>query len=133
MVLLENCLHWAAEAVGDVTGAALRRFYQHFPEAERAFEAHGRDDRAKLEGQMVETALFCLMTWPEEPFQVVSLLTSSVPHHQGTLNVHVAWYQGLIAAVLDTIASSVPTEAEAELAVCNQIRRELLGAVWAAG
>jgi len=131
--LFENSLHRAAELTGDITAPALERFFARFPEARLAFEAHSRGNSAKLQAQMVETALFCLMDWLEQPYEVVSLLTSSVPHHQGTLQVPLPWYEGLIAAVLDTIVATIPPDAEPEQAVCAELRRQLLGAVCAAG
>lgn len=60
-------------------------------------------------------------------------LPVAVPHHHGTLKVPSAWYEGLIAAVLDTIASTIPTGADDELMVCSELRRQLLEAVAAAG
>lgn len=131
--LFETSLHRAAELIGDITAPALERFFARFPEARQAFEAHSRGDTAKLQAQMVETALFCLLDWLDEPYEVVSLLTSSVPHHQGTLNVPLPWYEGLIAAVLDTIAATIPADAEAEQAVCSALRRQMLEAVCDAG
>lgn len=131
--LFENSLRRAAESIGDITAPSLKRFYARFPEAGRAFEAHGHGKRAKLEAQMVETALFCLMRWLEEPHEVISLLTSSVPHHQATLTVELLWYEGLIAAVLDTVATAIPANATEELAVCSDVRLRLLRAVVEAG
>jgi hypothetical protein len=131
--LFESSLHRASEAIGDLTAPALERFYARFPEAERAFEAHGHGRRARLEAQMVETALFCLMRWLEEPHEIVSLLTSSVPHHRLTLLVELPLYEGLVAAVLDTIVATIPATATAELDVCSEVRLRLLHAVGEAG
>ena len=69
----------------------------------------------------------------EEPHEVVSLLTSSVPHHQATLTVELLWYDGLIAAVLDTVATATPADAPDELAVCSDVRLQLLRAAVEAG
>jgi len=60
--LLERGLERAAEALGDVTEPVMAAFYAGFPEAEASFERLSLDNRARLEGEIVAQALYCLMT-----------------------------------------------------------------------
>jgi hemoglobin-like flavoprotein len=96
--LLERGLDRAAERLGDVTGPVMAEFYQRFPEAQAAFDRLSLGNPAKLEGEMVAQALYCLMTWFEYPGEVKGVLMSSVPHHKQTLEVRPEWYEGLLAS-----------------------------------
>ena len=73
-------------------------FYARFPEAQAAFERLSLGNRAKLEGEMVAQALYCLMTWFEYPGEVTGVLMTSVPHHKQSLEVRPEWYEGLLAS-----------------------------------
>jgi hypothetical protein len=129
MALLEAVLTRAAEDVGDLTRPAMALFYERYPEAKAAFERHAFGNRERLEAEMVDTALYCLMTWLEREIEVSILLHGSVPHHNETLHVRPEWYSGLLSSVIDVIASTIPADAADEVALMQDIRRDLLDAI----
>jgi hypothetical protein len=123
--LMDASLERAAEAVGDITGPVMARFYEAFPPARASFEHHGWGQREKLEAVMVENALYVAMTWLDRPSEVRILLGGSVPRHQDTLAVAPDWYRGLVDAAIDVIVESIPPHELAELEVWKTIRRGL--------
>lgn len=127
--LLEQALMRAVEAVGDLTGPAMELFYSRHPDALEAFEHHGLGKRERLEAEMVDTALYCIMTWVERPIEVSIVLYGSVPHHKNTLHVRPEWYQGLLGSVIDLVAQSIPADAPQEAALVEEIRAGLLGSI----
>jgi len=66
-VLLDRGLERVAEQLGDVTAPIMAAFYERFPEAQVAFDRLSLGNRARLEGEMVAQALYCLMTWFAHP------------------------------------------------------------------
>ena len=76
----------------------IAAFYERFPEAQAAFDRLSLGKRARLEGEMVEQALYCLMTWFECPGEVTGELMTSVPHHKQTLEVRPECCEGYLAA-----------------------------------
>jgi hypothetical protein len=129
LLLLESSLERAAEVLGDITEPAMSRFYEGYPEAKASFEHHGLGKTEKLEATMVENALFWAMNWLERPTEIIIQVGGSVPHHQDTLKVTLAWYRGLVESVIDVIADTIPADRGEELAVWRQIRGELGGAI----
>jgi hypothetical protein len=123
--LLDASLERAAEVLGDITAPAMTRFYETYPEARAAFEHHAFGNRAKLEAEMVENALYWAMNWLDRPTEIIIQMGSSVPHHQETLKVVPPWYGGLLNSVIDVIAETIPADAPAELALWKRIRKEL--------
>jgi hypothetical protein len=133
--LVEIGLCRAADLLGDITAPALERFYRRYPEALASFDAHAVGDRMKLEGDMVENTLYCLMTWFVHPGEIEMILLHSVPHHNHTLEVRPEWYGGFIEAVIAVILETGPESAE-EAAVWHEIccaLRELVERSHAAG
>jgi hypothetical protein len=124
-MLLDTSLERAAEVLGDITAPAMTRFYETYPDAREAFEHHALGNREKLEAEMVENALYWAMNWLDRPTEIVIQMGSSVPHHQETLKVAPPWYGGLLNAVIDVIAETIPPDQPEELALWNRIRREL--------
>lgn len=112
--LIEAGLERAAEIVGDVTGPVIAAYYRRFPEARASFEHHDPRTPHRLEAEMVENALYCVMNWFERRTEIEILLDQSVPHHSATLAVPPDWYSGLIAAVIEVILPTVPEEASDE-------------------
>ncbi len=129
-VRLDRALEIAAEAVGDIVPPAIALFYSRFPDAQVSFEHHGLGKREKLEREMADNALYCLMTWPVRKSEVQILLFGSIPHHQDTLGVSADWYGGLIEAVIDVIATSLPDGADAEHAALDTIRSGVKAAIF---
>jgi hypothetical protein len=129
---LEESLERAAEALGDLTAPVLARFYAHHPQARAAFAHHGGDRQARLEADMVETALYCAMGWFERRAEIQIVLAGATPHHQETLAVPLAWYLGLIEALVAVIVETIPPDAAAERAVWAEIAAGLTDTIHAA-
>lgn len=123
--LMETTLGRAAERLGDVTPAAMQLFYARYPDARAAFEMHGIGNPARLEGEMVQQALYCLMYWFDSPGEIEIVLLGSVPHHKQTLKVPPEWYSGLIESVMDVVAGIIPPERDEERENWATLRREL--------
>ena len=132
LALLETTLLRTAEAIGDLPHPVIQEFYRRHPEARNAFEFHGASMRERLEAEMIDKALYSIMTWFERPDEIVNLFQGSVPHHRFMLHVHADWYAGLLGSVIDQIARNIPLEAADELSVIEELRHGLLGAVQAA-
>jgi len=123
--LLEASLERAAEAVGDITQPVMELFYRRFPEAGKSFEELWPGNRDKLEAEMVERALYCLMYWFQSPGEIEILLSGSVMHHNDTLKVPPEWYSGLIEATAEVIVATIPADQAGERAVWEELRRNL--------
>ena len=126
---LERALEIAADVVGDIVPPAMALFYERFPQARASFEHHGVGATEKLEREMVDNALYCLMTWPLRKSEVQILLYGSIPHHKNTLEVSEQWYLGLIDAVVDVITGALPNDAREERAALSGIRAGLEQAI----
>lgn len=129
LALLESSLVRAAETIGDITQPALTLYYQRFPQAAEQYDRLAPNTRASLEASMVETALYCLMTWYESRYEIEILLFHTVDHHIRTLEVPVELFSGLIEAVADVITASIPAAEEAELALWKELKSDLLAVV----
>ncbi|MFC3173394.1 hypothetical protein ACFOD9_03925 [Novosphingobium bradum] len=127
--LMEAALERAAEVIGDLTGPVMERFYARFPEGREAFDRLGLGAVGALEGQMVEQSLFCLMRWLAEPTMIAIMLVSSLPHHQATLGVPVAWVSGMVEEAADLIIETIPADRAGERAVWQAIRAEVVKAI----
>jgi hypothetical protein len=127
--LLDAILTRAADQLGDLTEPVMQRFYRDFGDAKALFEHHGLGKRERLEAEMVETALYSVMTWVERPMEVAIMLYGSVPHHRNTLHVQPEWYCGLLNALIDLLAETIPTGAAAEEQLLAEIRAGLLNAI----
>jgi len=116
----------AAEHTGDVTAPVFERYYARDPEARALFDYHDPGHAARMEGSMVEQALYCLMYWHESPGEIEIVLVTTIPHHLETLGVSAERFTNLLEAVCDTIAETIPPDAGAELAAWQDLRQTLL-------
>jgi len=124
--IVERILARAADELGDVTALVLENYYRRHPAADAAFDTHSRhDDRARLEGLMVENSLYCLMYWYQSPSEVKIMLEDSVPHHQETLQIPSKLYSELIDVTAEIIAETLPPGDTPELMVWRELRNEL--------
>ncbi len=112
--LVEQTLTRAGEELGDITPAVMELFYRRFPQAAAMFDHHGGHRRDRLEAEMVEQAVYCLMTWLDAPAEVEIVLAGSVPHHNDTLQVPADIYQGLLHSTAEVIGASIPAQRVAE-------------------
>ena len=124
--LLNASLERAAEQLGDITPKVMERYYARLPEASTHFDYYGHDSHQRLEGDMVEQVLYCLMEWYSSPGEIEVLLGSTIPHHLETLKVEPKAFAELIDAVCSIIRDTIPTENTSECAVWDELRNELL-------
>lgn len=122
---LEKILERAAERLGDVTADVLALYYARYPGARQAFIEHGCGYTERLEHGMVDSALYCLMTWFERPLEVEIVFVDTVPHHQ-LLNIPLAYFSGLQEAVVDVIGQTVDDGDSESLALLAELKHDLL-------
>ena len=120
--LLEASLERAATILGDVTEPVMARYYASHPRAKISFQEHGLGNSVKLEAEMVESVIYCLMNWHDRPEEIRIMFGSTVPHHKHALNVSSEWFAGLIDAAITIISDTVPEASADELAVRAEIR-----------
>lgn len=108
MALLETSLERAADRLGDITDPVIKRYYMLHPEARASFHEHGLGNTVKLEAEMVESVVYCLMNWLDRPQEIRIMFGSTVPHHEETLHVNSDWFSGLVDAAVYVIAETIP-------------------------
>ncbi|MEP3226490.1 MAG: hypothetical protein ABJO01_10980 [Parasphingorhabdus sp.] len=123
--LLETSLERAAGRLGDITIPVMERYYAEHPGAKKSFQDHGLGNRFKLEAEMVESTVYCLMTWLERPEEIRIMFGSTVPHHEETLKVESHWFNGLVDAAIYVILATIPEDKPAERALWQEIQQEL--------
>jgi hypothetical protein len=122
--LINRCLEFAAEKFDDIHHPVLEKYHARLPEAKTEFKRHDNSD--KLEHDMVEQALYCLMNWSQRPAEVQIVLRDTIPHHIQTLKVPLIYLEELIDSLFDVVEESIPANASAELTALNKLRQELL-------
>ena len=122
---LERC----AEKIGDITPVAIATYYRAFPQARARFDTLSPNGRHQLEGQMVMQVLYCAMEWFSSPGEIEVILMTTVPHHIRTLEVAMELFSGLVTAVCDTVAGTIPPEMAEERAVWAELRAVLTGLI----
>ncbi len=130
LALLESGLARAADALGDITPGVMARFNARYPAARERFAALcSATGPERLEGEMVEQALYCLMRWLESPQEIEIILYGSVPHHAATLDVPPAMFTGLMEAVCDEIIATIPADEADELRLWEGLRADLVALI----
>ena len=104
--ILEEILYRAADETGDLTPVVMKRFYEGFPESRSLFEHHGGKNCRRMEADMVESALYSLMTWYESPAEIEIMFGHTIPHHE-LLNIPVDIFDGLLTITLAVIEESL--------------------------
>ncbi|KJS07972.1 MAG: hypothetical protein VR73_07550 [Gammaproteobacteria bacterium BRH_c0] len=122
--LLETILEAAADKLGDITPATLALYYSRYPQARQLFVEHGCGYTRRLELEMVDSALYCLMIWFERPLEVEIIYADAVPHHE-LLNIPAAFFAGLQAALVDVIAGTVAETDSNARAFLAQLKNQL--------
>lgn len=133
VLLLETILERASGEIGDFNAATMDHFYRLHPAARASFEAHALGNRGRLEASMVNSALYCLMHWLERPMEIRLIFNDQLPHHCETLHVDKAWFAGLVEALTDVLASTVPETEPAQMMLCAELRTGLCNAIATAG
>ena len=129
IALIEQGLMRAAEVIGDLNAPVMGEFYRRCPQALAAFEQHACGNRPRLEAEMMDNVLYCIMCWFERPEEIRILLFSSVPHHQETLKVDADWYAALLGAGVDIVAATVPPGVDDERAAWVEMRAGFVRAI----
>ncbi len=127
--LLATTLGRAAEQLGDITPHVYARYYAAYPEARGHFVQLQPEDSARLEGEMVEQILFCLMELPEDRIYIEIILLHTVPQHLEDLDLPLSLFDGLICAVRDVIGDLIPAANASERSAWYELAADLLGMV----
>lgn len=130
--LVERALERAAEQLGDITAPVMARFFARCPDAEASFAHHWPQNPERLQAEMVDNALYCIMVWYERRAEIEIIIYTSVPHHAETLKIPSHWYRELLAATVDVLAETCPSGAAEEAAMWADLRAALTGLVDAA-
>lgn len=123
--LLETILEAAADKLGDITPATLALYYSRYPEARQSFVEHGCGYTQRLELEMVDSALYCLMIWFERPLEVEIIYSDAVPHHE-LLKIPVVFFAGLQEALVDVIDGTLADTDTAAKAFLAQVKNQLV-------
>ena len=124
--LIGAVLESAAERLGDITRPVADLSYTRNPEMRALFKALDPARPERLEGIMVEQAVYCLMYWPEAPGEVETVLLTTIPHHVETVGVSVDLFVRFFEAVCDVVAGTIPPEETAQVQAWEDQRGELL-------
>ena len=100
----------------------MTQYYASHPGAKISFQDHGLGNSVKLEAEMVESVIYCLLNWYERPEEIRIMFGSTVPHHKHALNVSTEWFAGLIDAAITIISDTIPETSAEELTVWAEIR-----------
>lgn len=123
MEQLEASLERAADKLGDITDPVMQRYYAVHPDARASFKEHGLGNTVKLEAEMVESVLYCLMNWLERPQEIRIMFGSTVPHHEETLHVSSDWFSGLVDAAVHVITETIPAARQDEHDLWKEIHQ----------
>ncbi len=123
IMLLETSLERTAEQLGDITAPVMKRYYEIHPGARASFREHGLGNTVKLEAEMVESVVYCLMNWLDRPQEIRIMFGSTVPHHEETLHVKTDWFRGLVDAAVHVIAQTIPIARQDERNLLEEIHQ----------
>jgi hypothetical protein len=122
---VEQLLERASENLGDLTPRVLAEYYRRYPQAREAFAQNGFSRADRLEEDMVNSAVYCLMTWFERPVEVEITMRDSIPLHQFR-NIPIDYVTGLQEVVCDVIAAALPNANDAEKALLAELKQSLV-------
>ena len=111
IALMEAALARAADEVGDLTQPVMDRLRRRCPDTEATFVRLGLGRPDQLAGQMVETALYCLMSWLDEEAPIRIMLHESLPHHCLTLGIEPELFRALAEETADLVIETIPATA----------------------
>lgn len=129
LALIETTLERTAEQLGDITGPVITHYYQRCPEIKALFAELGRGNPAEIEGQMVESILYCFMTWFKSPGEIRIILSESAIHHLLTLGVTLEGFTYLMVATWEVITGTIPPDCHDEMATWTELRSDLLAII----
>lgn len=121
--LLDNAMERVAEQEGDIYPLCLGRFYERFPDAREQFDTHGGQSSHAIEQSMLESTLYCLVTWFER-YEVIRLVLLDANTQHKLLKVPTHMVLGLLDTFIEVILSAVPQSDEATRQVISEIQLE---------
>jgi len=122
--VIEAGLDQAFGKLSDITQLVLSAYYDRYPEAKIAFGEHGYDQVAQLEASMVDSALYFVETWFQQPKEIQETIEGAIPQHE-SLNIPVPLILGLLETLLDIIIGSIPSMETKDLEVWEELRLDL--------
>ena len=123
--LVDSILDRAADALGDLTPQVMAHYYAAMPQAMERFEFHQPVRREKLEGEMIEQVLYCLMRWHSDRSEIEIILATTVPHHLHALDIPLDLFTGMMDAVCEVVAETIPSGQEGEMQCWQGLHREM--------
>lgn len=122
---LESILERAAAELGDITPLVLSDFYSLHPGSRELFGHHGGQNMSRMEADMVESALYCLMTWFDRPAEIEIMFTHTIPHHE-MLDIPVEQFAGLLESTLRVLGETLPADDSRGARIWNELETSLL-------
>ncbi|NOR20767.1 MAG: hypothetical protein GQ538_11845 [Xanthomonadales bacterium] len=128
--VIEAGLDQAFGKLSDITPIVLSAYYDRYPEAKIVFGEHGYDQVAQLEASMVDSALYFVETWFQQPKEIQETIENAIPQHE-SLNIPVPLILGLLDTLLDIIIGSIPSMNTRNSEVWEELRLDLKNQIMA--
>ena len=122
--VIEAGLDQAFGKLSDITPLVLSAYYDRYPQAKIVFGEHGYGQVAQLEASMVDSALYFIETWFQQPKEIEETIEAAIPQHE-SLNIPVPLILGLLGTLLDIIIGSIPSIESNKLSVWEELRQDL--------
>jgi hypothetical protein len=122
--VIEAGLDQASSKLSDITPLVLSTYYDRYPEAKIVFGEHGYDQVAQLEASMVDSALYFIETWFQQPKEIQEAIEAAIPQHE-SLKIPVPLMLGLLETLFDIIIGSIPSIESKNPEVWEELRLDL--------
>lgn len=126
--LLESILQRAADELGDITTRVMALHYSRQPRAQAVFSEQASGELSQLEANMVDQALYCLMTWLDRPAEVEVMYMDAVSHHQ-YLGIPLSVFIDLQTAVVEVVAGVIRESETEARRLMQRVAAGLVGAI----
>jgi hypothetical protein len=126
--ILNQSLEKAAEELGDINRLVLSRYYEAYPEAEKAFNRlsfENRATRSRMENSMIDSVLYCFMTWFEHPKEVDLTLQGAALQHTET-KIPLTIVIGLLETTADVILSTIDRDDTDARSIWQELQTNLI-------
>lgn len=123
--LVDAILERASDLLGDITPHVMQRYYAAMPQAKERFAFHNPERPSKLEGEMIEQALYCLIRWHTDRSEIEIILDSTVPHHLYALDIPLELFTGMMDSLCETVAETIPASEADELRCWQEMQRDI--------
>ena len=128
--VIEAGLDQAFGKLSDITPLVLSAYYDRYPEAKTVFGEHGYGQVAQLEASMVDSALYFVETWFQQPKEIQEAIEAAIPQHE-SLKIPVPLMLGLLETLLDIIIGSIPPMESKNPEVWEELRLDLKNQIMA--